>query len=182
MSASRITLYIATSVDGYIADADGGVDWLEAFQTAPDGDEDVEGFSEFFETVDCLVMGATTYEQVLTFGEWPYSDKPTYVFTNSTLSPATEAVRFVDGEVADHVPTLREQYNHVWVVGGAQLAQSFFQEHEINVLRLSFIPILLGDGIPLFSGEYDQQRLDLVKTTTFDNGIVEHHYEVVNED
>ncbi|WP_222912752.1 dihydrofolate reductase family protein [Natrinema sp. SYSU A 869] len=180
MSASGITLYIATSVDGYVADAEGSVDWLEEFQAESDGDEDVEGFSEFFETVDCLVMGATTYEQVLGFGEWPYGDKPTYVFTHRSLSPATEAVRFVNGEIADLVPELRQQYNHVWVVGGAHLAQSFFQECEIDVIQLSFIPILLGGGIQLFSGEYDEQRLRLVDTTTHNSGIVEHHYEVAN--
>lgn len=178
MSENKITLYIAASVDGYIADEEGGVDWLEEFQTESDSDEDVEGFSEFFETVDCLVMGSTTYEQVLDFGEWPYGNKPTYVFTHRSLSPATEAVQFVDDEIADLVPEIRQQYNHVWLVGGAQLAQSFLQRREIDVIRLSFIPILLGEGIPLFSGEYDEQRLSLVDTTTRGSGIVEHHYEV----
>lgn len=178
MSENKITLYIAASVDGYIADEEGGVDWLEEFQTESDSDEDVEGFSEFFETVDCLVMGSTTYEQVLDFGEWPYGNKPTYVFTHRSLSPATEAVQFVDDEIADLVPEIRQQYNHVWLVGGAQLAQSFLQRREIDVIRLSFIPILLGEGIPLFSGEYDEQRLSLFDTTTHGSGIVEHHYEV----
>jgi dihydrofolate reductase len=178
--SSGITLYIATSVDGYVADADGSVDWLEEFRTESDGEEDIEGYAEFFETVNCLVMGATTYEQVLSFGEWPYGDKPTYVFTHRTLSHATEAVQFVSREVADFVSELRQQYAHVWLVGGADLAQSFFQEREIDAIRLSFIPILLGDGIPLFSGEYDEQRLNLVDTTTFDSGIVEHHYEVTD--
>ena len=178
MSEDKITLYIAASVDGYIADEEGGVDWLEEFQTESDGDEDVEGFSEFFETVDCLVMGSATYEQVIDFGEWPYGNKPTYVFTHRSLSPATEAVQFVDDEIADLVPEIRQQYNHIWLVGGAQLAQSFLQRREIDVIRLSFIPILLGEGIPLFSGEYDGQRLNLVDTTTHGSGIVEHHYEV----
>lgn len=180
MSTGRITLYIATSLDGYIADAEGSVDWLEEFQTEPDGEEDVEGYTEFFETVDCLVMGATTYEQVLSFGEWPYGDTPTYVFTHRSLSPATEAVQFVNREVTDLVPELRQQYDHVWLVGGAHLAQSFLQEREIDAIRLSFIPILLGDGIPLFSGEYDEQRLKLVDTTILDSGIVEHHYAVAD--
>jgi dihydrofolate reductase len=178
MSANEITLYIATSVDGYIADVEGGVDWLEEFQSESAGDEDVEGFSEFFETVDCLLMGATTYEQVLDFGEWPYGDKPTYVFTHRSLSPATEAVRFVDRGIADTVPELRQRYEHIWVVGGAHLAQSFLRQRMIDVLRLSFIPILLGDGLPLFAGDYGEQRLHLLDTSTHDSGIVEHHYEV----
>ncbi len=180
MSTNGITLYIATSVDGHVADAEGGVDWLEEFQTESDGEEDVEGYAEFYETVDCLVMGATTYEQVLSFGEWPYGNKPTYVFTHRSLSPANEAVQFVSREVADLVPELRQRYNHVWLVGGAHLAQSFFQEREIDEIRLSIIPILLGDGIPLFSGEYDEQRLDLVDTTILDSGIVEHYYKIAD--
>jgi dihydrofolate reductase len=179
MNTSAITLYIATSVDGYIADVEGGVDWLEEFHSESATDEDVEGFSEFFETVDCLVMGATTYEQVLGFGEWPYGDTPTYVFTHRNLSPATDAVRFVDGRIAGIVPDLRGRYEHVRVVGGAQLAQAFLQYRELDTLRLSLIPVLLGDGIPLFGGDYERQRLRLVETRPHDSGIVEHHYEVL---
>ena len=180
VSASEITLYVATSVDGYLADVEGGVDWLEEFQSESAGDEDVEGFAEFFETVDCLVMGATTYEQVLDFGEWPYEDEPTYVFTHRNLPSANGAVRFVEGEIAEIVPELRGRYEHIWVVGGAHLARSFLRSREIDVIRLSFVPVLLGDGIPLFAGEYDEARLHLVETTTRDNGIVEHHYEVLD--
>lgn len=179
VTTNGITLYIATSVDGYIADVEGSVDWLEEFHSESATDEDVEGFSDFFETVDCLVMGATTYEQVLGFGEWPYGDTPTYVVTHRNLSPATEAVQFVDGGIAELVPELRGQYEHVWVVGGAQLAQAFLQHQELDTLRLSFIPVLLGDGIPLFGGDYEKQRLRLVETSTHDSGIAEHHYEVL---
>lgn len=179
MTAGRVTLYIATSVDGYVADVEGGVDWLEEYQAESDGDEDVEGFSEFFDSVDCLVMGATTYEQVREFGEWPYSDKPTYVFTHRPLSPATEAVEFVDRDVADLSSELKQQYDHIWLVGGAQLAQTFLQEKEVDVLRLFHVPILLGEGISLFTGEYTQQGLRLLDTEVHDTGIVEHHYEIL---
>lgn len=178
VTANETTLYIATSVDGYVADVEGSVDWLAEFETGS-ADEGVEGFSEFFDTVDCLVMGSATYEQVLGFGEWPYGDKPTYVFTQRDLSPATEAVRFVEGEVAGIVPELGQQYGHVWVVGGAHLAGSFLQRREIDAIRLSFVPVLSGDGIPLFSGDYDEQRLDLVGTSVHDSGIVEHRYELL---
>jgi dihydrofolate reductase len=123
MGTGHITLYIATSVDGYVADKDGGVDWLDEFES--EGGEESGGFSEFLETVDCLVMGATTYEQVLGFGEWPYGEKPTYVFTHRELSPATKAVEFVDEDVAPFSKELKRQHEHIWLVGGAKLAQSF---------------------------------------------------------
>lgn len=182
MGTDGVTLYIATSVDGYIADEEGGVDWLDEFRTESDGDGEAEGFSEFFRTVDCLVMGSTTYEQVLGFGEWPYEDRPTYVLTHRDLTPATEGVRFVDGAIAALVPDLRRQYDHVWVVGGAELAQSFLRAHEIDAVRLSLVPILLGDGVRLFSGEYSERGLRLLDTTTRDSGVVEHHYAVLETD
>jgi dihydrofolate reductase len=178
MDTGRVTLYIATSVDGYVADAEGGVDWLEEFQTESDGNEDVEGFSEFFESVDCLVMGATTYEQVLSFGQWPYDDRPTYVLTHRDLSPATEAVEFVARDVADLSTELRQRYEHVWVVGGASTARAFLREREIDVLRLFYVPVLLGDGVPLFGGGYDRQKLRSCDAESHASGIVEHRYEV----
>jgi dihydrofolate reductase len=178
MSTSVVTLYIAMSVDGYIADADGGVEWLEEFQTTTDGDESSEGFSEFFETVDCLVMGSKTYEHVLAMGEWPYGDRPTCVFTRRDLPRASSAVSFVADPVASSVPEMRQQHDHIWLVGGAALAQSCLRAREIDVMRLFFVPILLGDGIPLFTSRYGRQRVRLVGTTTHDSSIVEHHYEV----
>lgn len=178
MSAGRITLYIAASVDGYVADAEGGVDWLEEFQAESEEDGDVEGFPEFFASVDCLVMGATTYEQVLGFGEWPYDDKPTYVFTHRDLPAATEAVEFVDRDVADLSRELKRQYDHIWLVGGARLARAFLREREVDALRLFSVPILLGEGISLFAGEYPRQRLQLLDTEVHDTEIVEHRYEI----
>jgi dihydrofolate reductase len=178
MATGHITLYIATSVDGYVAAEDGGVDWLEEFQSAEG--EETGGVSEFVENVDCLVMGATTYEQVLGFGEWPYGEKPTYVFTNRELSPATEAVEFVDDDVRSFSKDLKRQYERIWLVGGAKLAQSFLREREVDTLRLFFVPLLLGDGIRLFGGDYDRQRLRLLNTDSDSGGIVEHHYEIID--
>jgi dihydrofolate reductase len=168
----RVTLYIATSVDGYIADEDGRVDWLDDVQPA------AGAFSEFLESVDRLVMGATTYEQVLGFGTWPYGETPTDVFAHGDLEPATEAVEFVDGDPGSLTAELEREHEHVWLVGGATLAQSFLRERAIDDLRLFFVPILLGGGIRLFDGDYDRQNLRLLETKSDDSGIVEHHYEI----
>jgi dihydrofolate reductase len=176
----HVTLYIATSVDGYVADEDGAVDWLDQFRSDSEGSEEAGGYAEFFESVDCLVMGATTYQQVLGFGEWPYGETPTYVFTHRELSPATEAVGFVDGDVAAVIEELERRHDHVWLVGGAQLAQSFLREGEIDDLRLFLAPILLGGGIRLFGDGYDRQHLRLVDAASDDSGIVEHRYEFLD--
>lgn len=178
MVTGQVTLYIATSVDGYIADKDAGVDWLDEFQT--EEGEEAGGFSGFLESVDCLVMGATTYEQVLGFGEWPYGDKPTYVFTHRELSPATKTIEFVDKGVGLFSRVLKQQHEHLWLVGGANLAQSFLRAQEIDDLRLFFTSILLGEGVRLFSGKYNRQGLRLLNTDSGTGGIVEHHYEIVN--
>jgi len=177
MDSGEITLYIATSVDGYVADEDGGVTWLEAYEAAAD-DDDVEDYTAFFDSVECLVMGATTYEQVRTFGAWPYGDKPTYVFSHRDRSPATDAVEFVDRSVAEFARVLKRRYEHSWLVGGAQLARAFLDAHEIDELRLSLVPVLLGDGVRLFDGATDRQELRLLDTTVRDTGIVEHRYEI----
>jgi dihydrofolate reductase len=175
-----VTLYIATSVDGYIADEDGSVDWLDQFGSESAESDATGGFSAFFESVDCLVVGATTYQQILGFGEWPYGEKPTYVFTHRELPPTTEAVEFVDGDVAAVASELERKHDHVWLVGGAQLAQSFLRAGEIDRLRLFLAPILLGGGIRLFDDGYDRQRLRLLDAASDDSGIVEQHYEFLD--
>ena len=177
MSAGTITLYIAASVDGYIATEDGGVEWLEEFQGETEDEDDVEGYEAFFADVDCLVMGAKTYEQVLSFGEWPYEDRPTYVLAHEERPRAAETIEFVDDDVATLAARLREQYDHVWLVGGARVARAFLRADGIDELRLSVVPLLLGSGIPLF-GRDGRRRLRLLGTTTYDTGIVELHYGV----
>ena len=176
MADGRLTLYITTSVDGYIATPDGGVEWLEDFQT--DGDSDVSrSYEAFYETVDCLVVGATTYEQILGFGDWPYDDRPTYVVTSRDLPPATDAVELVEGDLADLAADLTRRYDHVWLVGGAQLAQTFLALDEVDRLRLTLAPVLLGDGVRLFDGG-EATPLKHRETTTYENGLVELTYDV----
>ncbi|KAB1188808.1 MULTISPECIES: dihydrofolate reductase family protein [Haloferax] len=178
MSASQITLYIAASVDGFIADDEGGVEWLDEFEQDGENDDIVADYEEFFADIDCLVMGATTYEQILTFGEWPYGETPTYVLTHRDLSRATDTVTFVDGAVDSLATELEGEYEHIWLVGGAQLARDFLQQNLVDELRLSVIPVLLGSGISLFGADGETHRLQHVETTTYDAGIVELRYEV----
>lgn len=178
MSPGRIILYIAASVDGFIADDAGSVEWLDEFQQETATGDDDSGYEDFFTGIDCLVMGAATYEQVLTFGEWPYEDRPTYVFTHRELPRATDAVEFVEGPVDTVAIDLKGQYEHIWLVGGATLAQEFLREHQVDGLRLSLVPVLLGSGISLFSSTGERQRLLLRDAITRDSGIVELQYKV----
>ena len=171
-NAGSVTLYIASSVDGHVAEADGSVDWLEAYEG---GEGSYDGF---LAGVDCLVMGSRTYEQVLGFGEWPYGDRPTYVLTGRDLPFAADSVELVDGDVTDLAARLKREHGHVWLVGGAELARSFLRAGLVDELRLSVVPVLLGGGVELFDGTDDRRALTLLGTETYGSGIVELRYEI----
>ncbi|MFC7132454.1 MULTISPECIES: dihydrofolate reductase family protein [Salinibaculum] len=180
MSPGRVTLYIAASLDGFIADEDGGVGWLDEYQQTAESGETGEAYAAFFESVDCLVVGSKTYEQIRGFGEWPYGDRPTYVLTHRDLPRAAETVEFRDGDVQSVATELKEQYGHVWLVGGAALAGSFLREGQIDEIRLSLIPVLLGGGVSLFPATDETQALELRDAVARDDGIVELRYRVHN--
>ncbi len=166
-----IAYYVAASLDGYIADADGGVDWL------PQGDSEDYGYAEFYAGVEALVMGRRTYDQVLGFGEWPYVGKPTYVFTAHPPDQNPYHVQFVQGGPADFVRTVASQYDGtVWLVGGGNLAEQFRRAGLIDEYLIFIIPVVLGRGIPLFGGDAPHTALDLIETQTYGDGEVMLRY------
>ena len=174
----QITLYIATSVDGYIADANGGVTWLPSANAGSNGND--YGYTEFYASVDALLMGRRTYDQVLSFGEWPYPGKPAYVFTRHPPAAAPPGVEFVSADPADFVSGLAPRHPHsaaaLWLVGGANLAEQFRRAGLIDEYRIFVIPIILGQGIPLFGGNAPPTPLCLESAPTHDGGIVELRY------
>lgn len=177
MTEGKITLYIAASVDGYIATEDGGVAWLEEYQDETETG-DGGGYEVFFDSVDCLVMGSTTYEQVLGFEEWPYEQKPTYVITRRNLPLANEAVELFNGDLDSLARELKQQHEYIWLVGGAKLAQTFLRIDHVNTLQLRLIPVLLGNGIPLFVNIDGPHDLRLIESTAHSGGILELRYSV----
>lgn len=178
MTAGQITLYIAISVDGFVATKDGRVEWLDEFEGDVE-DGDVDGsYEDFIAGIDCLVMGARTYEQVLSFGDWPYAEKPTYVLTHRDRPRANDHITFYAGAVEDLAADLEDQYQDVWLVGGAAVAQQFLRANRIDELWLSVIPRLLGSGISLFGESWDGRELDLIESTSHVSGIVELRYDV----
>jgi dihydrofolate reductase len=174
MTDGRITLYVAASLDGFVAAADGDVSWLDAYHD----DESTADYGAFFADVDCLVMGSRTYEQVLGFGEWPYERRPTYVVTGRDLPRANDAVEFADRPVPELAADLRSRYDHVWLVGGAQLAQAFLREDLVDELRLHVVPTFVGRGVRLFGHPGPSRAPTLVGTTTYDSGVVELRYDL----
>jgi dihydrofolate reductase len=172
MSGRRIVLYVAASLDGRIARADGSLDWLSAFEGL---DED-HGYATFIDTVDTVVMGRTTYEQVLTFGPYPYEGKRSLVFS-TTRTRADKHATFVDGDVADLVAEWKaEPGSDIWLVGGSRLIASFLAARAIDDLIVSVIPVVLGGGIPLFAEGGPETWFDLVDAKPYATGLAQLTY------
>ena len=163
----KIKLFIASSLDGYIANEDGGVDWL------PDNAD--SGYGEFYKTIDAVVMGRKTYEQVLTFGAYPYEGKKSYIFTRNSNQNKDENVEFVS-EIDEFTKELISSSGRdIWLVGGAEIISYFLNRGFVNEIIISIIPIVLGKGILLFKNIQKDTKLELVKTTQYKK-LVELHY------
>ena len=169
-----IAYYVAASLDGYIADADGGVGWL------PEGDSDDYGYADFYAGVDALAMGRRTYDQVLGFGEWPYAGKPAYVFTNNPPDDNPYGVEFVSASPTEFAQSVAARYSGaLWLVGGGNLAEQFRLAGLIGECWIFVIPIILGRGVSLFGGGAPHTALELVQTQTYNDGVVMLHYRPV---
>ena len=174
----KASVYIATSLDGFIARRDGSIDWItEAQGLVPEGEDC--GFKSFIDSVDTLVMGRKTFEQVLTFGQWPYGDTPVVVLShNSVAIPSNlpDAVSHSSEVPRALLDRLSGQgAKHVYVDGGRTI-QSFITECLIDEITITSIPIVLGDGIPLFGPTEKDLKLTHVSTKTYDFGFVQTTY------
>jgi dihydrofolate reductase len=167
-----ITYYVAMSLDGFVARANGDVDWLDHYDV--EGED--YGYSPFCDSQDAMVMGRKTYEQVLNFGVWPYSNKRCFVCTSQTLEPDPNVTFWQQSiqEFADQVTTLKMK--NVWLVGGTQLAEAFRSEGLVHEYHISVMPILLGSGIPLFADRDHNAHLVLENSMTYPNGVVQLRY------
>lgn len=160
--ARRVVLYIAMSLDGYIADRWGGVGWLSGHDGAGPVDD---GYDDFIETVDTVVMGMRTYEQVtreLSPGLWPYQGMRGYVASGQARQP-TEDVAFIGGDIAGFVQEMKREDTgkDIWIVGGAELAGLFMAQDAIDIYEITIAPVILGGGVRLFTGEMDDIPLYL---------------------
>jgi dihydrofolate reductase len=170
----KVVIYIAASLDGYIADSEGSVDWLPPVSV----DEDY-GYTEFLATVDATLLGRTTYDQVLTFGEWSYPKLTNYVFTHQPPAEAAHpSVRFVTEDPAAFVRQLKQQEGGtIWLIGGSLLAAPLFAAGLVDELMLFVVPRLLGAGIPLWRQGH-AQPLQLLRTHAWPDGMTLLHYQV----
>ena len=165
----KVIVYIALSLDGYVARENGDVDWL------PDVAE--SGYDAFYNSVDTVIMGKTTYDQVLTFGEYPYKNKKSFVFTHTSQNKDKNVKFLSDVEkfVKDGFPGTGK---NIWLIGGSQIIASFLKQRAIDEIIISVIPVLLSKGISLFKNTENEIKLELIKTEKYDQ-LVDLHYKVL---
>jgi dihydrofolate reductase len=168
----KTSVFIGTSLDGFIARADGGLDWL------PEGGGEEHGYEAFMASVDALVIGRKTYETVLAFDAWPYGQKPVYVLSTRPLAPAPAGalVERMSGDPTRIVAQLEVRgIGHIYVDGGITI-QRFLAAGLIQRLIITRVPVLLGDGIPLFGPLPHDIRLKPVGTRQYASGLVQSEY------
>ena len=171
----KASVFIGTSLDGFIARANGDLDFL------PPGGGEPHGYDEFMATVDALVIGRNTFETVLSFDSWPYGAKPVFVLSTRPLpeAPAAARVERMSGAPAEIVSSLDARgIAHVYLDGGETI-QRFLRAGLVQRLVITRVPVLIGRGIPLFGAIPHDIPLRHVATRHFPSGLVQSEYEIV---
>ncbi|MGC3962770.1 MAG: dihydrofolate reductase family protein [Rhodocyclaceae bacterium] len=179
MPKSELIYYVATSLDGFIATADGGIDWLAPFE----GGAQDYGYAAFIDRIDAVVMGSATYEKCLGFGEWPYAGKRVWVLSSRDLDAADADVTITPDEPDAVMREIAAQgLRRVWLAGGGMVAGEFRRHGLITGYIVSVIPVVLGNGIPLLGHSGDQEQLELLESRAYPDGIVQLHYRPLDPD
>jgi dihydrofolate reductase len=179
----KVTIHMVSSLDGIIAKSDNSVSWFETSDYYEKGVEVTEQEAEkFHKTIDCYIMGSRTYEHALELSRsygWPYGDVPTIVVTHRNLTIDRPNIEMYSGDLNKLVnERLTPSYKNVWLVGGAMLAKDFIRLKLADEIRLSVIPIILGEGAIFFDHIGQEQVLHLKDVTAYKTGVVELCYEV----
>ncbi|MDO4322653.1 MAG: dihydrofolate reductase family protein [Lachnospiraceae bacterium] len=171
----NISLFIAMSLDGYIADCNGNVGWLKGHG---DDNSNIDTYSDFVKDIDTILMGWNTYHQIVTDlspDEWVYENFTTFVITHKEQS-SSEKIRFVNTNPADLAEKLKmENGKGIWICGGASIVQQLVKKDLIDCYYITVIPTLLGSGIRLFENAENQIELKLIGTQAY-NGMVDLIY------
>lgn len=168
----KVIVYIATSLDGYIATEDDSLDWL--FKVEGEGDN---GYSEFYETIDTIILGRRTYEWIMRVENenFPYKNKKCYVFTKSSYE-LNENVEFVSNDIVEFINRLKDtDGKNVWIVGGGELLSYIVKENLVDEFIITIAPTIIGTGIPLFKKHNIEIELELKSIRRF-NQFAELHY------
>lgn len=168
-------VYIATSLDGYIADPNGNLNWLN---NIPNPNKSDYGYLDFIKNIDAIIMGKNTFQKVLSFGKWPYH-KPVFILSNSLKEipeDLIEKVEIIYGDIKKLIQQLKEQGFKNMYIDGGQTVHSFLKKDLIDEIIITTVPVLLGDGIPLFHKLNQQLKFNHKNTKIYNNNLVKSHY------
>lgn len=172
----KVKLYIAASIDGYIARPDGDIEWLTGF---PNPSKTDYGYKDFFASVDTVIMGGRTYRDVLAMDViWPYKNKETYVVTHHPQK-SKENIRFISENVVETISELRKKDGKdIWLVGGGQLLSLLLSADLVDEMQVTYIPVILSNGIPLFPNSTKESQWNLLENKAFDSGVIQVKYQL----
>lgn len=171
----KIKLYIAASIDGYIADIDGGLDWLSAYPITPELNY---GYNEFFNSVDSVIMGGKTYRDILNMDViYPYKDKTSYIITRNKKNNPKENIHFITENIIEALTDLRNKGGKdIWLVGGGEIISILLDNDLIDEMIITLIPMILGSGIPLFPNTTKESTWKLQNTHSYSNNVLQVEY------
>lgn len=172
----KIILYIAASLDGRIAEPDGGLEWLTGF---PNPEKTDYGYKDLLTSVDTVIMGGKTYREILNMDViWPYKEQTSYVVTRGWTENATsENIQFITGNVIETISALRNKPGKdIWLVGGGELTAMLLATNLIDEMQICYIPVILGKGIPLFPEQPKDSKWILTGSSVYASGVLKVDY------
>ncbi len=174
----KIILYIATSLNGYIAKTNGSVDWLE---NIPNPHNEEYGYNDLLNSIDTTIQGNSTYRQILEWGiEFPYKGKDNYVITQNTNLVSDENVTYISSDHINFIENLKgRQGKDIWLIGGGKVNSLFLNNGLIDEIYQFIIPIVIEDGIKLFDSVKEGLSLDIVETKVYKSGVIRYWYKMV---
>ena len=175
----KIKLCIAASIDGYIAQSDGDLDWLTKYPINP---ETNYGYDDFYKSIDTVIMGGQTYRDILNMDfVWPYTDKTTYVVTRNSMG-TKENIHFITKSIIEEISKLRkENGKDIWLVGGGQLITMLLASDLVDEMIITTIPVILGNGIALFPEQPKESQWELQSNISYKNGVVQAKYKIMEK-
>jgi len=177
MIMSNVILYIATSLDGYIAKMDHDISWLSHVEVKG---EDY-GYQQFFDGVSAVIMGNSSFQVIKDFADWPYADKRCFVASHSPDITPNDSVTFITDPAATIKQLKVSAEGNIWLLGGANLADSLLRLDLVDELILSTIPILLGNGIRLFNAPLPELGVTLLSSQSYPSGLIQTHYRIIKK-
>lgn len=173
---SKVVLYIASSIDGYIAGPKGELDWLNAIEAPKEGDY---GYSDLLNRTNVIIMGRKSYDMIIGFGiDWPYPEHKSYVITtDSKYTSSTPNTEIISTNVNEFITQLKlNNDKDIWLMGGGKLISHFLMENLLDEMILTSVPVMLGNGISLFPSSPKGSNWSLLKSEVFETGLVNNTY------